>query len=420
MADSWSNAFERVINRAIGDEIGESAFSASVGLERAWAKREFRTGTQIEQPIYTGDDGTAAMFAIHGFDTAGVAGDVDFVEPSKLINLVVPFKPAGDTIRFSEVRLKMAAGNKTELYNYFRSQAALLKLSMMKLLGNQFVNGLGTSNDLHGLAAIYAVNSGTTTSTPYQSQDRTQSDALFPSLFKAATTTITNYTTGSVTCVVGSRVLTGVGATAWNTGTNVQVGDKITITNTTETFTVRAVVSSVSIHVTPAVTVAESTGSAYTVVHAFNDTTTYGATGVISLAKIDKAYWDCTDGPFEPNVMLCRGDMFGAIASRMVANQRYASQDNKVGVKKRQSFMYNNAELFIDNYVPSGAVLGYNEEFFTTYALPGMDKIALQEGSLQKDTSAAFRASLVAEVNVVLNCSTKAPNRNFKIDGFTV
>jgi hypothetical protein len=414
MADSWSNSFERVINRAIGEEIGESAFAASVGLERAWNKRVLRTGTQVEQPIFTGEDGTATMFSIHGMDSAGVSGTVTFKEPDKLINLIIPFKPAGDTIRFSEIRMKMAAGNKTELYNYFRTQASLFKLSIMKLLGQQFVAGDpdGTSTDVHGLASIFKV-AASNAGVSYQSQARTQSDALFPSIFCADATT-TAYATGSASIADGGRVITGTN-TSW--ASSIFEGDKITLG--TQTFTVRAVVSATSLHVTPAADGASGTVS-FTHSPQFSDTTTYAASGVINLAKIDKAYWDCTDGPFEPTVMFTRGDMFGAIASRLVANQRYASQDNKVGIKKRQSFMYNNAELFIDNYVPSGTIYGLNEEFFNCYAVQGLDQIKLVEGSLQRDYSSFQRASFVAEVNVALNFSTKAPNRNFKIDGFTV
>lgn len=415
MADSWSNAFERVINRAIGDEIGESAFAASVGLERAWSKRELRTGTQIEQPIFTGEDGTAAMFSVHGFDSAGASGTVTYKEPNKTINLIIPFQPAGDTIRLSEIRMKQAAGNKTELYNYFRMQAGLLKLSMQKLLGSQFVNGDPATNstDIHGLKSIFNVASGGS-GVAYQSQERTQSDALFPSIFTANATT-TAYAAGSASIAAGSRVINGTNTTF--TGGAVSEGDKITLG--TQTFTVRAVVSATVLHVTPAAAAASGTVS-FTHSPQFKDTTTYGGSGEISLAKIDKAYWDCTDGPFEPTVMLCRGDMFGGITARMLANQRYASRDNQVGVKKRQSFMYNNAELFIDNYVPSGTVYGYNEEFFKMYALQGLDSIRLVEGSLQRDISTFQRASYVAEVNVVLNASTKAPNRNFKISGFNI
>jgi uncharacterized Zn-binding protein involved in type VI secretion len=415
MADSWSNAFERVINRAIGEEIGYSAFAASVGLERAWAKRNLRTGTQIEQPIFTGEDGTATMFSVHGFDTAGSSGNVTYKEPNKLVNLIIPFQNAGDTIRFSEIRMKQAAGNKTELYNYFKTQAGLFKLSFMKLLGNQFVNGnpATTSTDVHGLASIFNVASGGS-AVSYQSQERTQSDALYPSIFAAdATTTV--YATGSASIASGARIINGTNTTF--TGGSVSEGDKITLG--TQTFTIRAVISATVLHVTPAASGASGTVS-FTHSPQFSDTTTYGNRQVVNLAKIDKAYWDCTDGPFEPTVMLSRGDMFGAVVSRMVANQRYASQDNKVGVKKRQSFMYNNAEYFIDNYVPSGTIYGYNEEFFNCYALQGLDKIHLAEGSLQRDISTFQRASFVGEVNVSLNFSTRAPNRNFVIDGFSV
>jgi hypothetical protein len=419
MADSYANAFERLVNRAFAEEIGDSVFKATILHDRMWKKRKAKTGTRVEVPIYTNTTGTATMFAPTAMGATGSTGAVTFAEPSRLVNLQLNYTGLGDTLRMDEMRLKQSEGNEAK-FNYMKEQSQLLKKSMEVLAGTQMINGnpLNSSTDIYGLTHLFQTVSASAITT-YGGVDRSQSDALYPALYDARSTTSTAYTSGSLSVTISSNIITATLTSISTWSTNVYVGDRLTISGDTTTYTVRAVVSDTVLHVTPKVTRATTTTATYTISHAFGDGS-YGNSQVITLEKIDRAYADACDGNEEPTIMLSDNFTKQKVMSLMIANQRYTGETvNTVGTKKFRSFNYAGAEYFVDNYCAAGTITGLNEPLCDYYTLKGMDSITLAPGALQRDYSSFARASYVAQVNLgLIGVACRAPNRQFQISGF--
>ena len=423
MADLWSNPFERVVNRALIAELGDSVFKKSVALDRAFGKRELKTGTQIEIPISTGTDGQAAMFSPHGFDTdaagstsSGTSGNVDFREMNRVINLVVPFKAGGTQMRISEIRLRQSKGAEEKM-DYLKLQASGVKNSLKNMFATQFITGspegTGSSTDISGLKALFETLSGST-SVAYMSQSRSGSDALYPVVMDARSTG-SAYTTGSISGVSGANFVTGSGSSWFST---TFPGDELEMAGDSTIYRVVNVISNTSLEVTPDIA-STLTTVAFTISRCFTNTTEYGNSGVVTLEKLDKCFWATQDGGDAPTIALSGSPMFSRVANKMIQNQRYMGQSNKVGVNNYESFKYHSADYVIDNFMPNGTVYFLNEDYNQVYALRGMDTPQLEPGSLVKDYSSFQRASMIAEVNVVWNYACRALNRQGKISGFT-
>jgi hypothetical protein len=264
-----------------------------------------------------------------------------------------------------------------------------------------------------GLAALFD------NSASYLGQARTVSSAMMAVKFSSSgDNNATSITAGGDTCAVtaGGFTVTGTGTT-WATAAaadEVFVGDKVTIVDTGETRRVTQVVSNTVLYVDQPWGATDASSLA-TATSPFINTTKYGAAGLLTAAKLNKAYYAACDGSRHPTILLANYDAFESVQSDILQQQRYVAGSAEYGNDKAQGTGFNQAMFVIDGYMPENKIYGVNENFHQLYCLKGFDKPKLTKAGLLPDVTGTRRASLVGEVNAVMNQINRAPNRNFEL-----
>lgn len=424
----------------------ESAF-----FLKMFEKRKTKGGANLELSVRNGDQATNAKWILpddSSTDYIGTtSGKNDYQSLSPVVQLQFAWSFATSNLTYSDVQLQQAkTGGKSQLADYLGTRLEFSNGEILSMIGSGIIAGTG-----NGYQSTLASVTGSSGAQPYGIvyQDRfysgtananTNSEATNTHLGKArhlhselVSNVIDDSTAYGTTVAVAGATLTN-GSTAISVLTSADyspyIGWEIWIDLTQSGSFTRLGREYV---VADATSGAATTLQMSTVYRGATDTnvdiqlraplnaTSHGAQGLVSTAKLDKAYYMASDGVETPDLALADMMTFAAIENLIKSTkQTILTRDADWEAKKYNNFMYNYATMLIDNNMTQGSVHFINTKYTNLYCLEGMQDYKIKGADImelpQQTGFKQYGASKVFPFQIV----SRSPRNNAVVKGLEV
>lgn len=412
---TYGNLLEELVNRKLlTSEVAKTVFKANKFFDLLDEKSKPKTGAWIEFPIALGKSGTAKMFTIYGTTDAASYAPVEKVKQAKF-----DWKNAADFLRISGIQMQQVSGPE-QLVDFVESQTMVVLESLRQLISDQLFTGSGLNENAVGLETALD-NADTTGLTTYGGISRAgvsalqanEADARDVNSYNGATNGNAVFTNGST--VVGEG---GTPAVDWDT-LNIYPGGRLVAPDGRTYIVMGKGVN--QIFIDRPYEGASATSTSWTYTGLFNDTTTYGGSGVFTAEKVDKIVALCTDGNDHPTDILVNSLTFSRFLHIVQKNQRFTgTQTTEIGSRKYLSLYFDGADVCIDNHAADGTLYVLNLNYWALPKLKGYDRPQLRKGDLVRDVTGTRIQSWIGEVVCVFALMCRALNRQGVLRGLTV
>lgn len=404
----------RLVDAHLVKAVSETSIPKTVLLEYLLKNRETFTGDRIEWPIYKtdGTNGASVFFNIHNATSDAVTATV----PDAYILGTTDPKNAGRKIMLSKIQLAQSKGKEARLaYLKHETHARVLEIyqgaSRALFSGNPAATNAAEFTGLDN--TILATGS-------YGGLTRTTSRALVGNALSATLTANAVQTASSFSATNGSATLTKNGH-----GLTVSAGDFCFVIDDSNNERVYYITASDSntITISPAYEGATDSSVSVRVQSPYNDTNEYGASGKLTLAKVDLARAMAIDGGEEPDLAVCSRFVWRRLRQLVLDTEHSVTKADlsRLGSSGVNNFEVNGMPVTMDNSAAASRLYMLNTKYLKLYMLKGYETPRLDsEGLITLATENAKYSTLVGETVMVGDLVATGVNRHAVLTNLSV
>ncbi|WP_299077619.1 hypothetical protein [uncultured Paraglaciecola sp.] len=416
-------------------------------LSKAMETKKLRGGSEQEISVRNGDQATNTKFynpddPVSDF-VGSVAGENNYTAIQPVVKLKFAWSFNGTDLRYSGIQLQQykTAGD-AQLASYLDDRLEFSEEEARESIGSGIINGTGNGyqGTLAGVVGTNLVNpygliyqdrnfSGTPNANTSNAADNThfgQPRHLHSELVGNVLNATTGYGTtiaDTGTFVVGSTEISGLASTVFTPqlGWEIWVDFGAGFEHLGREYVVADADTAAATTLQMSTIFRGVAGSYPVEFRAPFNVATHGAAGVLTTAKLNKLYFQCSDGKRSPTQINSDTTTFGAVSNFLVDVARWnLVKDADFAAKGYNNFMYQNATWCADNNYTRGTIQYLTGKHTNLYCLRGQDDYMIKASDLIELPSQAGYKQFGANTTMAFQMVSESPRSNGIINGLDI